>query len=68
MVDLVNQRALILEHKLVNAEKKALEELKYKADELNGDGIIGVSINHNIYSLDRDGIHVTGTVVKLKEK
>jgi uncharacterized protein YbjQ (UPF0145 family) len=65
--DMVGGRASAFEEKLSKAKRTALEVIKRRAYEKNGNAVIGIDIDYMIFSGNKIGVTINGTVVKIEK-
>jgi uncharacterized protein YbjQ (UPF0145 family) len=63
--DLLGRRSIIFENKIQEAENIAIFGLKRKALEKDANAIIGVDIDFTEFSHNRNGVIISGTLVKI---
>lgn len=66
MADLTGTRSGMYEDKLEAGRRKALAELKQRAQMLGGNAIIGIDIDYTTFGSDVLGVIANGTAVKVK--
>jgi len=65
--DLIGERSGQFEDKMANAKKNALTRLRKKAFDSGGNAVIGIELDYPVYSGNKMGVVVYGTVVKTKK-
>ena len=63
--DFFGQRSTTFEKKLQEAKKAALDKLKYRAFEQDGNAVIGIDLDYTEFSGNRIGLIANGTIVEI---
>jgi uncharacterized protein YbjQ (UPF0145 family) len=66
IADFFGDRSTAFEKKLQDAKKTALDKLKYRAFERDGNAVIGIDLDYTEFSGNRIGLIANGTIVEIE--